>query len=197
MAKRHLKIAFVKWGFTWVLAFIPILFLFFKQYLQKGDLNWGTMCSTGEFFLVSIVMVSEPLGDLVLSTVMREACMVLVMCTIFLIVTNTYIFSLNETRTEELQINRLKDDHHPKKNDVAGYVKYSGLPFEIQRVPIDSLLSMPTPVNKAEAEAASYLERLQLASIACFLCSIVLGALSVLLGNFYPPTQQHEPARAR
>lgn len=88
---------YTKWCLTWILALLPIFFHIIKSF-HKGHLDWNEIFATGEFFLVSIVMVAEPLGDVMISR--KEASsskLGYLLCTLLILFMATYMYSLMDS----------------------------------------------------------------------------------------------------
>lgn len=109
-----LKVGVLKWMFTWLLALFPVLFIVYKDYLFTGQLDWDKICGSGEIFLVSIVMIAEPLGGLVLSDKKSSRTLFLVMMIIVALVSLAYNFCIIDLNKELNIADKLTIDHSIK-----------------------------------------------------------------------------------
>ena len=96
----NLAIRYLKWFFTWALASLPIVFLLFKHYIQNGALGFDKICTTGELFLVFIVMVAEPLGNIISAKIRNSTSFLLVIGIFIMVLTCTYLFTIIELARE-------------------------------------------------------------------------------------------------
>jgi len=90
-----MKFRFLRWSFTWLLAFLPILFAFVKQFIDTGSVSF-TKASNGEILIVAIVMIGEPLSSIISSerNTKNSTSMVLVIIMLVLILCNIYTYTL-------------------------------------------------------------------------------------------------------
>jgi hypothetical protein len=86
-----------KWMFTWAIALLPIMFQCYQQYILCGRIILSNLSETGEFFIVSIVMVAEPLAMLVMSRNRNVFSLFFLFFIIVMLVTSGYCCCLNES----------------------------------------------------------------------------------------------------
>lgn len=177
--KPNYGIRLVKWSFTWLLALLPILFLMFKQFLSGTDLELTAICATGEFFLVGIVMVAEPLGDVITSGRNSMASLMVVVASVMLIASSTYVFSVVNAAEE----------NHGYSNSTTNCCGKPSCNSEGTVVPLQVSSCAAGPVNVKNETNTTQLsidikkKRLKALSICFILISLFVGFVSVCIAN--------------
>lgn len=164
--KHDFHVAIIKWCFTWLLACLPISFILFKQ-IFNGQQQEEQLFSRGEFFLVSIVMIAEPLGELLISKgAPQRSKLLLTILIVFNVANYTYMFSLT--------------DQYNDSNKNISYVKVKSDTFSSPNA--DSILSNKTKVIELENNSMNNDIRdnhIKLLSIGTLIASFFIGLLSV------------------
>ena len=164
----------VKWCFTWGLALLPIIFLVLNQYLDGTNWDLNKICSNGEIFLVSIVMVAEPLGDIILAERKSTLLLIVAFSSIFFITSSTYVFSV-------VNFNEKMEVQNTFSND--------SLRTQIYSLP---LLSNPNKSERIESGETKKMEisrieikvkRLRSLSEVFVISSFFLGLFSIFISN--------------
>lgn len=75
---------------------MPIIFQYYRQLVLEGGVDLTRLSKTGEFFIVSIVMVAEPLAMLVMGKNKNVSSLLFSFLTIIMLVTCGYLFCLND-----------------------------------------------------------------------------------------------------
>ena len=153
--------------FTWVLACLPIFFVFYKQTVVDGLFNISTVCATGELFIVSIVMVAEPLGGLVIAKTKSALSLVFALLIIIVLVSSAYFFCIIEMN--ESRVRACMAAIEPSHNQMF----------------IDSLTHGNNIINTGNVpEVDNFIERITFASQICIVWSFVIGFFAIIHMNF-------------
>ncbi len=97
---KRIIYAVSKWIFTWVIASIPVIFYYFKQYIFPEPHNVLDIHPCAEYFIISIVMVTEPLRDIVMSSYHNTISLWIALFIVMIVVSAAYFFCLAELKPE-------------------------------------------------------------------------------------------------
>lgn len=207
---KTLSDEYVKWCFTWLMATLPILLLLGRQHLVLGKFSIALMCSTGELFVVGIVMLAEPLGMIVLSKVTNVVSLICSLSIIMMLIACSYLFcivEMSETRIRHCQECELQRIDSLVRIETGGYSL-----FELEKgveattcKTCDSNTTSHTPTivdsaqnrfgnsnnhytfapnhNKKDEKVVhkdDFLMRVQKDSFACVLAAFLIGTISVV-----------------
>jgi hypothetical protein len=184
---KELLMELVSWSFTWALALLPILFILCKQHLINGGFSLTLLCSNGELFLVSIVMVAEPLGGIVKNRVKNVVSLLFTLFIITTIITCSYFFcivEMNEPRMRRCQecemaafdqaaysAEHMDTTAATAKNNVKG----TGM-SRTDSTFVSNNKSAGLPVKEED----KFLSRVRRDSFVCLALSFLLGMISVI-----------------
>ncbi len=193
---KSLLMELVTWSFTWVLALLPILFILCKQHLINGGFSLTLMCSTGEMFIVSIVMVAEPLGGIVKNKVKNVVSLLFTLFIITTIVTCSYFFcivEMNEPRVRTCQ-----------ECELAAFDQAPGVDSTSRAQSAEKNSPKTNKMSKTDTTFAannikgnnrvinpdSFLDRIMKDSFVCLVLSFILGMVSVM--HTYVLNEKHD-----
>ena len=114
---RQRNTSILKWHFTWIIAVLPVIFHIGKQFLINGETDLAELCGKGDLFLVSIVMVSEPLSKIFGTNDKRPAHYVFLILSVAVVLMCTYAYAVTDISPEYRAICSKKETFEQKEKN--------------------------------------------------------------------------------